>query len=82
MNESLRYAHPDNGWAYSPIELEAIWRINVDTTDIVLGPLQKRHAYFDYEAKNPRNPFREGDRLTRNLIGRAILAEFHNSDPE
>jgi hypothetical protein len=78
------YANPDDGFAYSPIELSAIDDIEVDVLQTHLqddSPIAIRWKYFQHASRLPINPYADEDRKTGNLLTRAILAEYENPEP-
>ena len=68
---------PMNGWAYTPIELNAIWEMPLDTTQIIEG---RTATYeFHYHASTlPINPQKKKDRWAVEIIIRATIAEVEN----
>lgn len=73
-------SNPANGWAYTPIELEAIWAMPVELKTITDG-LQFAFDFHHHAAMFPNNIMREKDKEAEETIIRAILAEDANPYP-
>lgn len=76
----MAYANPDDGYAYTPIELEAIWAIPVSGTDVVLA-YENPWQFHRHAAALPNNPEAGLDRGAVWLIERASMAERFDPDP-
>lgn len=73
---------PENGWAYSPIELEAIWSINVPIDELVAG--NERVIAFHERAAILKVTTRVGiidDAYAATLIKLALVSEIVNDEP-
>jgi len=67
---------PEDGWAYSKIELNAIWAIEVPTTAIVSG-YEQAFQFHRHAGALPNNPQQDRDRWAANVIARAAISEYN-----
>lgn len=72
---------PQDGWAYTPIELTAIAHMTVDFADIVdaLAKPYEFHAKCEQLGLPSHLPLTDKD--AQDLITRAVLAESFDPDP-
>jgi hypothetical protein len=70
---------PDDGFAYQPVELEAIWNMHVDYVDVFNGPLFKRWVFFHEAQKDGRHP---ADSIVHLILNDALIAEYEDREPE
>lgn len=69
---------PMNGWAYTPIELEAIWAIPVDHITVI----NAYEPFFEFHLRASTlaaNPWKDKDRAASKMIERAAMAETVNA---
>lgn len=81
LYEYYRHVKPENGWAYSPIELEAIWEKNIEAR-LIAETLENVHEFHLRTAKLKSNAQRDLDRRAAKLIQRAVVAEAVNNPPK
>lgn len=74
---SYQFAKPDNGEAYTVIELNTIYQFEIHGMDY-MNAMERRWEFFQHLARMPKNPDRDADKATGDLITRAILAEVQN----
>lgn len=77
----MSYANPDNGWAYSPIELTAWAKFEANWQE-VLHDLAKPYDFHAACAKQNMPPILGiSDKRAMEIIARAIIAERDDPDP-
>lgn len=67
---------PDDGWAYSPIELTAIWAIPVDVDEIA----QSRIRVFEFHERMAAKGF-AADQEASDLLLRDSVAQVYDPGP-
>lgn len=70
------YATPDDGWAYTPIELEALWAIPVDV-EAIANDRTNVFAFHEYLASDGH----AADKDAADLILRDSLAQYEDPAP-
>lgn len=68
---------PMNGWAYTPIELEAIWEMPLDINDVIEARTPIYEFHFKASAMR-KNPQRKQDTAAYQAIVRDTLAQVDN----
>lgn len=68
---------PMNGWAYTPIELEAIWAIEVEPLTVI----KAYEPFYEFHLRSSaleKNPWKNKDHDAAELLMKAALAETVN----
>lgn len=71
---------PMDGYAYTPIELEAIWSLEIEPEDVV-RVYENPFAFHRHAATMPINTQKIKDRWATHLIEKAAVAEICNPEP-
>lgn len=71
-------AQPDDGWAYSKVELAGLWEMPV-SINLVIMQREKRYAFFDHCAAKFNDP---NDAAIVALLKRATVSEILNPEPD
>jgi hypothetical protein len=85
MSNIYHYVRPVDGFAFNKYELNDLFAIEVDITQthIVKGtPMELRWRFFEHASKLEVNTRREEDTAARDLLRRALLAEYEDPEPK
>jgi hypothetical protein len=69
---------PTDGYAYNPLELAAIWELEVDFIEMVRNH-EYKYKYFEHVIAEFNHP---EDIRAKEILRRALLAEHYNQAPE
>jgi hypothetical protein len=72
---------PENGWAYSKVELEAIFALEISFDELANSHRIRMFEFHAAACRLPNNPERERDNWACQLIGRAVASDIVNDQP-